>query len=51
MRQKDDKRAELDLLTSKLPEDIWMDDLNALENALDDFEAAIKAIWRRAILK
>ncbi len=43
MRQKDDKKAELDLLSSKLPEDLWMDDLDALEHALDDFEAAIKA--------
>lgn len=39
--QRNEKKAELDLLLSKLPEHLWQEDLDALEAALDSFEGEI----------
>lgn len=36
------KRGELDVLISKSAEDLWLEDLNALELALDDFDSALE---------
>ena len=39
--QRDEKKAELDLLLGKVPEDLWLEDLDALEAALEVFEGEI----------
>jgi DNA topoisomerase-2 len=36
------KRGELDVLISKSAEDLWLEDLTALELALDDFDSALE---------
>lgn len=36
--ERDEKRRELDVLSGKTAEDIWLEDLDALEVALKDFE-------------
>jgi len=36
------KRGELDVLISKSAEDLWLEDLDALELALDDFDSALE---------
>ena len=41
--ERDEKKNELDILTSKTPEDLWLEDLDALEEALDLFEGDLVA--------
>lgn len=36
--ERDEKRREVDVLTSKTAEDLWLEDLDCLEIALGDFE-------------
>lgn len=43
INQRDGKRAELDRLNARTAEDLWLEDLAALEAALDQYEAAIDA--------
>ena len=38
--ERDEKKRELDVLSSKTAEDIWLEDLDALELALKDFEVS-----------
>jgi DNA topoisomerase-2 len=44
--QRNEKRAELDALLAKTPESLWLEDLDALELALDDFEAELEEAKR-----
>ena len=37
------RRKELDILAAKTPEDLWLEDLDALEVALDSFEGELVA--------
>ena len=41
--ERDEKRKELDILAAKTPEDLWLEDLDALEVALDSFEGELVA--------
>ena len=40
--ERDAKREQLDELMAKTPEDLWTEDLDALEGALDDFDADLE---------
>ena len=44
--QRNEKRSELDALLAKTPESLWLEDLDALELALDDFEAELEEAKR-----
>jgi DNA topoisomerase II len=39
--ERDEKRRELDVLTAKTAEDLWLEDLDCLEIALGDFEVGV----------
>ena len=41
--ERDEKRNELEILMAKTPEDLWLEDLEALEDALDSFEGELVA--------
>ena len=47
--ERDEKRRELDILSGKTAEDIWLEDLDALEVALKDFE--VRTYVRMCMLK
>ncbi len=42
VQQRDGKKSELDALACKTPEDLWLEDLDALEHALDDFDQSFE---------
>lgn len=42
VQQRDGKKGELDTLACKSPEDLWLEDLDALENALDDYDQSFE---------
>ena len=39
--ERDEKKRELDILAAKTAEDLWLEDLDALEIALSDFEVRV----------
>ena len=41
--ERDEKRNELEILMAKTPEDLWLEDLDALDDALDLFEGELVA--------
>jgi DNA topoisomerase II len=45
--ERDEKRREVDVLTAKTAEDLWLEDLDCLEIALGDFEVSVSTSLSR----